>query len=65
MDPSVLNNRPPDEKIGWEVLVTLSVTFFFVIATLCMRLYTRIRVSNTTGWDDYIVTLATVRTSHV
>ncbi|EPE30949.1 hypothetical protein GLAREA_03916 [Glarea lozoyensis ATCC 20868] len=65
MDPAaqaaLLANPPyPDENIGHRYIVTLSVTFFFVLLTLALRLYTRINITKSLGWDDYTAILATL-----
>ena len=60
MDPSMLANAPPNEYIGWRVIVALCVTMFFILLTLSLRLYSRIVLTKATGWDDYTSILATV-----
>jgi hypothetical protein len=65
MDPALqaaLRAHPPypDVNIGDRYMVTLCVTFFFVLFTLALRLYTRITITKSTGWDDWTAIVATV-----
>ncbi|KAF5878444.1 putative polyketide synthase protein [Botrytis fragariae] len=60
MSSQGLSSYPPDDSIGYKVIVTLSITFGLAIITLSMRMYSRIRIVKHVGWDDWAIILATL-----
>jgi hypothetical protein len=55
-----LLNLPPDVSISTRAVVTMAVSFACVLVTLGLRLYSRLLVVKTAGWDDGTIVLATV-----
>jgi hypothetical protein len=60
MDVRTAASKPPNEYIGGQVIAAAAVTFPIVLITLAFRLYSRIWIVKSPGWDDWTIILATV-----
>ena len=51
---------PPggDQNRGYQIYVAYIIPFSFALLTTLSRLYVRLRVLNSFGWDDALIALA-------
>jgi hypothetical protein len=45
---------------GPTIIATLWAETLLALVFVCMRLWTRIRINKTVGWDDYLISLSWV-----
>jgi hypothetical protein len=45
---------------GPTIIATLWAETALALVFVCMRLWTRIRINKTVGWDDYLISLSWV-----
>jgi hypothetical protein len=45
---------------GPTIIATLWAETTLALVFVCMRLWTRIRINKTVGWDDYLISLSWV-----
>ncbi|OCK87421.1 uncharacterized protein K441DRAFT_742369 [Cenococcum geophilum 1.58] len=59
MSPPILTPSPPppggDENRGYQVLIVLIVTFTTALISVCLRVWVRLRIAGSLGWDDYTI----------
>lgn len=57
-----LHQPPPDGDVnrGPQLLAVSMVTLLAAIAVVALRLYTRLKITLSLGWDDYTIVLALV-----
>ncbi|OCK81166.1 hypothetical protein K432DRAFT_296116 [Lepidopterella palustris CBS 459.81] len=51
------HDPPPggDENRGYEILIVLIVTFIAALVPVCLRVWVRLRMAGSLGWDDYSI----------
>jgi hypothetical protein len=60
-----LDNLPPNESSRTRAIAAMGSSFTLVLVTLGSRLYSRLLVMKTGGWDDWTISLATVSGARV